>query len=101
MTEQKTNAGTCAECRHHSAFKRQRIIDATGFDDQLMFEDEDKDETVYICKAPGGKHFDKEIGTVPITCDSFEVGVKSALEKEQMEALDRLERAYAERTKQR
>jgi hypothetical protein len=48
------------------------VIDATGFDDQIMFEDADKDETVYFCRAPEGQHAGKEIGTTPITCASWE-----------------------------
>lgn len=40
---------TCADCRHVATDKRPRIIDATGFDDQMMFDDED--EVVYSCRA--------------------------------------------------
>lgn len=81
---------TCVECRHHSTFKRPRVIDATGFDDQLMFEDADKDETVYFCRAHVGPHADKEVGTVPITCSSWEG------EKDRSARLEELDRRIAE-----
>ncbi len=48
MTETMEN--TCATCRYAATHKRPKIANATGFGDQLMFED--TDETVYTCKAP-------------------------------------------------
>lgn len=43
---------TCKECRYVGTHTRPKIISKTGFGDQLMFENADKDETVYTCKAP-------------------------------------------------
>jgi hypothetical protein len=47
-----TTEKTCKDCRHVGTHTRPRIMEETGFGDQLMFEDADKDETVYSCKAP-------------------------------------------------
>jgi hypothetical protein len=66
---------TCHDCRFVSWQKRPKIMDATGFDDQLMFDD--VDEIVYTCKAfgpsrgalPGLKlsnHAGETIGIVPL-----------------------------------
>lgn len=42
---------TCHDCRYVSTTKRPKIMEATGFGDQLMFDD--VDEIVYHCKAFG------------------------------------------------
>lgn len=71
---------TCANCRFAFTHKRPKIIGATGFDDQLIFED--VDETVYSCRAvaweslsevaaPLSEHTGKEIGLTPISCPAW------------------------------
>ncbi len=69
-------AKTCADCRFVKTDRRPKIMDATGFGDQLMFED--GDETVYSCEAfvkdTGQRiceHAGKVIGTTPITCEAW------------------------------
>lgn len=113
------SAKTCASCRHASTEKQKTPIGETGFDDQIMFEDADKDQTVYTCRAPNESSFEDEkgvlhmsvirygpnldkaphsgktIGLVPITCVAWEApqtgaGVKSA-------RLAELDRMIAER----
>ena len=44
-----TTTKDCTTCRYVGTYKRPRIMDSTGIDDQLMFDD--VDETVYMCKA--------------------------------------------------
>lgn len=92
-----TAAKTCAECRHHATYKRPRVADATGFDDQIEFHDDD--ETVYLCKAPldsGGEHAGKEVGLVPITCAAWAAVRK---DNERLAELDAKLAAYETRMK--
>lgn len=95
---------TCKECRFVGTHTRPKIISKTGFGDQLMFENADKDETVYTCRAfetltvlgdcarlerlleahevlgqrALSEHAGKEIGVVPITCPAWAAPVASA-----------------------
>jgi hypothetical protein len=52
---------TCVDCKFVGTYRRPRIQEDTGFDDQMQFyakgdeglaEDDDGDETVYLCKRP-------------------------------------------------
>ncbi len=51
LSAPKASADSCATCRYVGTHKRPRIMEETGFGDQLMFDDADKDETVYTCRA--------------------------------------------------
>ncbi len=66
----------CSTCAHASTSKQKKVIEATGFGDQMMFEDEDKDETVYACAAPAGPYAGKGLGTTPVSCGSWKEPVK-------------------------
>lgn len=98
----------CSTCRYAKTDKRPKVMGETGFDDQLMFEDADKDEVVYSCQAffrpgdpdtfsshsetvPRCKHAGKEIGLVPITCEAYAEPVKDLLR------LSELDRRIVER----
>ncbi len=71
-------------------------MDSTGFGDQLMFEDKDKDESVYWCRAPDGTPgaalAGKEIGLVPLVCNAW-----SAVRTPSQERLAELDRMIAAR----
>ena len=63
---------TCAECRHVSTDKQKKVLEATGFGDQIMFADESEDEVVYSCRAPeGSPHAGTTFGTTPLTCGAW------------------------------
>ena len=85
---------TCATCRHGSSYKRPKILEETGFDDQLMFDD--KDETVYVCRAPDGPHANAE-QLVPITCSSW---APPTAGRSRLEELDRMIAARENRMRQ-
>jgi hypothetical protein len=46
------------------------VVDATGFDDQIEFADEN--ETVYSCRSTQGPFAGREVGTVAVSCPFFE-----------------------------
>lgn len=102
MTTKDDQTKDCSTCRYASTDKRKKIMSETGFDDQLMFEDADKDETVYTCRAfgpPEGvfvdrlcEHAGKEIGLVPITCSAYAAPVRANQQR-----LSDLDRRIAER----
>jgi len=97
---------TCANCKFVGTYKRPRIMDATGFDDQLMFEgpgdgaDGTGDETVYMCKAPTSvnglmsPHPNTE-RIEPITCEVWRP--QSAANTEAQARLAEIDRKIAER----
>ncbi len=94
----------CSTCRFAATDKRKKIIDATGFDDQMMFEDHD--EIVYSCKAFGddrseslSPHAGKVIGIAPISCDGWARAQQIAPEK--AAELDSMVLAYEARMKER
>lgn len=81
----------CTTCRHHSKTTRPKVVDATGFDDQIEFADEN--ETLYSCRAPQGPFAGREVGTVAVSCPSFEQPQSGAAR------LAELDRMIAERNK--
>jgi len=81
----------CAGCRHHSKSQRLKVVDATGFDDQIEFADEY--ETVYSCLAKEGPFAGRQVGTVPVSCPSFEAPQGGA------DRLAELDRMIAERNR--
>jgi len=81
---------TCATCRHVGTYKRPKITDATGFDDQLMFED--ADETVYMCKASEGAYANTERIEPIVGCATWSAPVKVGADR-----LAELDRMIAER----
>lgn len=84
----------CKSCKHHSTYKRPKVIDATGFGDQMMFDD--KDEVVYVCKAPNGPRASTEVGLDPVHCPSWAETRK--LSDEDRAQMDRWMARFAERT---
>jgi len=111
---------TCADCRYAGTFKRPRIAEATGFDDQLMFEDADQDETVYMCRAEKPRrsedglssttvlygescepapHAGKEIGLVPVTCVAWAAVVPTP--RNRLDELDAMIAARNARVKEK
>ena len=42
-----------------------------------MWADADEDETVYSCLARIGPHAQKEVGILPVLCDSWDAPVKT------------------------
>lgn len=81
-----SDGNSCATCRYVSKSTRPKIMDATGFDDQLMFED--VDETVYACRAEAGLWAGKEVGTEPVSaCPVWEAPTKEDEHKERADAM--------------
>lgn len=89
---------TCSNCKHHSIYKRPKILEATGFGDQMMFDD--SDEAVIICRAPAGPRASQEIGLTPISCTAHEPAA-AALSEEKRKELDEWEKRFAERAAKR
>lgn len=79
---------SCANCRHVSKRLRPKVLEATGFDDQLMFDDED--ETVFSCRAARGLYAGREVGPVPVDssdCGAWEIG--QSAKSDRLAELDR------------
>lgn len=64
MTTTDKAAKDCTTCRYNSTYRRPKITDATGFGDQLMFED--TDETVNVCRSSGARSGLEHL--VPVEC---------------------------------
>ena len=77
--------GTCKDCRFNATEKQKKALEATGFDDQIMFDDEDV--VVYMCMAPSGPHRGKTIGLAPISCEAFS---EPEAQTERLSELDRM-----------
>jgi len=108
VSEPKPSSG-CADCRHVSIYKRPRIMEETGFDDQLMFSDASDDEPVFICKSPTGPFAGSEIGPIAKrrpsdsldfsegTCRAWTAPAMAGAER--LAELDRLMARFDERNK--
>ena len=93
-----TTTKDCRDCKHHSATKRPRVVDQTGFDDQIEFSDED--ETVYVCHAPEGPYANgKEVGTLPVSCAAWATRTNEGYGR--LAELDRMIAAQEERLKKK
>ncbi len=69
-----TQANDCNNCRHH---QKQPRAKPTGWQSGAHFELADENQTVYRCGAPEGPaapHAGKEVGLLPIFCESHEAG---------------------------
>lgn len=89
----------CRNCRFHSIHKRPKILEETGFGDQLMFADADEDEEVFSCRAPTGPHSNSEVGITPVLCSAWQV--LRILTDEQRAEMDRQMARFEERMKGR
>lgn len=68
---------TCAACRFHTTEKRPHPTSSGAlYDTQVEFEDEDA--VVFHCRAPQGPFSGKEIGVLPVFCDAFVLGTRTA-----------------------
>lgn len=95
-----TASGDCSNCRYVATNTRPKIMEETGFDDQLMFDD--IDEAIYTCRAFADQialceHAGKEIGLVPITCSTWAVPAQKSKNAE----ADRLIAMFEERMKKK
>jgi len=64
---------TCAQCRYHSTEKRPQVTDSGALYSTFV-EFADEDAVVFHCRATKGPFSGKEVGTLPVFCDSFETG---------------------------
>lgn len=93
-----TTMKDCANCKHHATMKRPKVVDGTGFDDQIEFSDED--ETVYVCRAIAGPYAGgQEVGTLPISCTSWTAAVHAGADR--LAELDRMIAAQNDRFRKR
>jgi hypothetical protein len=93
-----TTTKDCRDCKHHSASQRPRVVDQTGFDDQIEFSDED--ETVYVCQASEGPYANgKEVGTIPVSCSSWAARTNAGADR--LAELDRMIAAQEERLRKK
>jgi len=63
----------CSTCRHHSKREVPRDV-KVSFDE--FIETSDETDSVFDCKHPGSE---REIGKLPIFCDSYETLKKRSL----------------------
>jgi hypothetical protein len=96
-----TTTKDCRDCKHHSTKKQPRVVDPTGFDDQIEFADDD--ETVYVCRASEGPYANgKEVGTLPVTCASWTAWTAwTKAGADRLAELDRMIAAQNERLRKR
>jgi hypothetical protein len=82
-----TTMKDCTNCKHHATLKRPKVVDSTGFDDQIEFSDED--EVVFVCRAVMGPYAGgQEVGTLAISCTSWVAVAKAGAER--LAELDRM-----------
>lgn len=93
-----TTKRDCKDCKHHSTLRRPKVVDGTGFDDQIEFSDDD--ETVYVCRAESGPYAGgKEVGTIPVSCSSWTAWTKAGADR--LAELDRMIAAQNDRLRKR
>lgn len=70
----------CTNCKHHSTIKRPKVVDTTGFDDQIEFADED--ETIYVCRSIMGPYASgQEVGAAPVSCEAWAPTVRAGADR--------------------